>query len=468
MSLSLNYPFTNPSNYTYNTDEITITGTASKLKDQRPPDSTFYVNYNTDVNGNWGNGVLTGSPVGGAGVLSGRLYLAFNDSRHVNYDAIANADSIQTGCIRLRYIPIYNGAPPSSFHMFSIGKADSDLKNVITLAHFNTGQLNLGIFDKDGIGIIQQNLGAWSVSNGTSYEIELNWNLTDGATRVFVNGIQFGATQTQTGTRDSNIGLFRVGNNYDATKISNFSINDIIIYSTVQHTANYTPDWSNIPETIYLKTNPETIYNAQFRTDSLESFVETSTKTGNDEVKYILRKDGVYYYHDGNSWVISDGTYAQANTAAEINTNASTYTTIPVDIQITDFKHSDDGSTTPILSNVEVTYDFAGQIPTLTEVTIWSFLRSLDSPLEGIEVKVRPVWVIGDTTIITGDFITQTTNGNGYFEFDMLIEDVDPTYLEWNIKDKIYKTNFINQSIVKFSELTILYQNETDIDLLGV
>jgi hypothetical protein len=77
------------------------------------------------------------------------------------------------------------------------------------------------------------------------YEFELNWDITAGASRLFVNGKQFGATITATGVRNSSIGLLRVGGGYDSTSplASNFGIEKLIIFNTVQNTADYTPGY---------------------------------------------------------------------------------------------------------------------------------------------------------------------------------------------------------------------------------
>ena len=284
MSVETNYPFTNPLNYTYNIDEIGISGGEQKLKDRRPPDATFYISYASNINANWGDGVLTGIPVGGASVSDGKLDLSYADNRYVDYSAIDNADVQQVGCVRFKYTPNYIGFPSfvTSLHLFTIAKDNEDLKNLITVSHLNTGQLNIEIRDSAGTIIIQQDLGAWSPVIGIPYEFELNFDITAGATRLFVEGVQFGATQTFTGTRDSNIGLFRVGSNYVPSRISNFKVEDVLIFSSVQHTTDYTPDWSNIYLTIYNIDNPLTIYKPIIRTDELISLVETSTKTGND------------------------------------------------------------------------------------------------------------------------------------------------------------------------------------------
>lgn len=618
MSINITYPYTEDLNYTFDSDKIEIingkaqlklqqddvdfnedfaddidfiydntkaefTGGLVRQKDQRPSNATFYASFTNNINGSWGNGILTGTAIGGASVSGGKLDLSFADVRYVNYNADLNADSQQVGCVRFRWIPDYSGYPSfvTSLHPFSISKDNNDIKNLITVSHLNTGQINLSIYNSAGIAIINQDLGLWGPNSGTTYEFELNWDITSGATRLFLNGTQFGATQTATGIRDSNIGLFRVGSNYTATRISEFKIEDILIFSTVQHTSDYTPDWTGIKEYIYLEnfvvlpemehtgdgsildfnslittqvgnprilleigrsgnklywdgnswsvsnetyiqsttladfnancdnlpvtgekygqftivfpdsniissiadltanmlinigyltTNPTIETNTSFRSDGLETFTETSTKIGNDQIKHILKKNGNYYYWNGIAWVISNETYTQSNTAIEIETNKTNFLTEGVGkyIKIKSFLHSDDGSTTPLLDNLIINYNFSGETLVLTEVVIYGYLRDIVDALENETIKVRSHWILGDKSIITGSIYSYTTYADGYFEITFNYEDVPPDYLEWRIKNKIYKTNFLEQDYVKFGELTILWQNTLNIDLLGL
>lgn len=210
----------------------------------------------------------------------------------------------------------------------------------------------------------------------------------------------------------------------------------------------------------YLTTNPTIETVSSFRSDELVNYLETSTKTGSDEIKAVLKKNGVSYYHNGISWVTSDNTYTQSNTATEILTYISTFTTIGVNIKIKWFLHSADGTTTPYLDNIYIEYDFSGELPTLTTITYYGYLRSITQYLTNESIKVRAAWTIGDSTIITDEWETIETNSIGYWEYDLVVEDVDPVYIEWWIQDTIYRTNFINNgdgTQVKFSELTVTY-----------
>jgi hypothetical protein len=456
MSVETNYTFTNPPNYTYDVDEIDISGGQQELLDRRPPNSTFYASYVSNINGNWGGGVLTGTPFGGASVIAGRLYLAANDLRYVDYDANLNADSQQTGCIRINDLRTgYNGIPATTQNFVTITKASGDNDNAVWIKHLSgTGNLNTQIRDATGGIIASITWGAWAPVAGTSYEIELNWDTTTGATRLFINGVQFGATNAAVGVRDANIALFRIGSDLNAGDTSFFTLGGILVFDAVQHTTNYTPDWSNIYETIYSLTNPTTIYNVPVRTDGLVSITETSVKPGSDEIKYILRKDSIDYYHNGSAWTISNGTYAQANTAAEINTNAATFTTVPINIQIVDFKHSADGSTTPTLSNVKITYNFAGVEPTLTEAVIWGWYYDIAGvPLSAKTIQVQVTrWLFGTRTVIDDDYMTVPITSEGYFEATFKYEDDIPIELKWLFDDYIIITDFL-AGIHRFKEI---------------
>jgi hypothetical protein len=457
--------YTTPTDYTYDTDLIEVTGGVAKLKDITPVDSTFYADYNTNINANWGVGTTTGSAVGGAAVSGGKLDLSFGDIRYVNYDAIGNADSLSVGCVRLRIIPNYSGIPAvDTQHPFTINASDGDVSNLVTLSHTTGGQINLGIFDSGGAPIIAANMGAWNPISGTTYEWEVNWNLTDlgggqGATRVFIDGVQLGSTQTQIGTRDANINLFRVGSNFDGTKTSNFKIEDIIVFSKPQHSNNYTPDWSNISATKYSLTNPTIEYNTVVCTDGLISFLETSNISGSDLIKHVLKKDADYYYWNGSAWVVSDETYAQSNTAADINTNAAAFTAVSVEMQLKSFLHSDDGSTTPELDQIVINYLFAGSPPTLSEAVVWGYLYDAEGALslKTVTVKTSPDTVIAeDAAIFSGDEVSTTTETTGYFEITIKYIGTKPSRLIWNVNGRTIFTNFPKRATVTFSELEII------------
>ena len=335
--------YNNSSEYQFDSDKIEVDSGLAKLKDLVSAEETFYANYNTNINGNRGNGVLTGTAYGGASVSGGKLDLAHSDERYVDYSAVGNADSQQVGCVRFKVAMNYSGAPGRDRWLFCIAKSNNDIKNVIQLRHSKSGAyLRLHMYDKDGVQIVEHLCGQFLPVAGTEYEIEVNWDLTTGATRLFVNGIQNGSTYSGTALRDSNIGLLRIGSDYDAGGIdSNFTIDDFQVFSDVQHTTNYTPE---SPSEIKYADDSPTIYKTLG--DGIANIAEWPTFTetlgaGNEgSVKYQISEDGSnWYYWNGSSW-ISAGV-SDYNTYSEINVNIDEFSTSANKIYVKAFLISD-------------------------------------------------------------------------------------------------------------------------------
>lgn len=329
-SIIYNEDFSDDTDFIYDNTKAEFIGGKVQQKDQTPTDATFGANYDSDINGNWGNGILTGTAIGGALVDSGKLDLSFDDIRYIDYDANLNADSQQTGCIKFKITPNYNIGPSSENGIFVICKNPGDHTNMIFIRHSSGGAFRIHLYDKDQNLIEEKYLGTWAPVLGQEYEMEINWNITIGETRVFIDGIQKGTTATGTGIRDSNINLLRIGSGRDATQNSNFKIDDLIIFSTVQHTANYTPGYSVTKKYVESKIElPEFIHS---ETDS-SSLSATTVESGTP--KYIVNN----LYWNGSAWVTSDGTYLQANTISEVSTNIGslpTHTVLNIDIVFTD------------------------------------------------------------------------------------------------------------------------------------
>lgn len=315
-------PYTNPAEYTFDDSKIEIESGIAKLINLTPTNETFYVNYNTDINGNRGLGILTGTAVGEASVSDGKLDLAHTDKRYVNYDAHLNADSQQVGCVRFKITPTYSNAPTTDRWFFCIAKAHNDIKNVIQLRHSNSGAyLRLHVYDKDGNFIVEHLFGQFLPVAGTEYEIEVDWDFTTGATRLFINGTQNGSTCTSTCLRDSNIGLLRIGTDYDAGlyTYSQFKIDDFQVFSTVQHTANYTPE--SVPETTYADDSP-TIYKTSgdglVNIEEWIAFTEILGDGNEGSVRYQLSDDGsIWLYWNGSIWALAGA--SDYNTSGDCN-----------------------------------------------------------------------------------------------------------------------------------------------------
>lgn len=528
--------------FNYDPTKAEFVGGKLQQKDQRPAGSTFGANYGSSVNANYADGDPNGTAYNGAAVVSGKLDLSGLANKYIDYDANLNADMQQVGCLRFKWTPKYSGAGNFQY-LITIVDGPGLANNRLRLYHQST-LLFLNISDSAG-GSIISTAEAFSPIADTEYEIEVNWDLTNGETRLFVDGIQLGITHPGTGTRDANIGLVRLGKDLNLNGNANFLIDDLIFFNAVQHTSNYVPGYSVIdyiysanniilPEMeytgagtlvsfdafatveggsprytlqvgrsgdylywdgaawsvsdgtysqandaatfnsnvgdldiegeiygqfkihftdsntisdidtltasltaqIYPLTNPSIVFTETIDTESLSAFSETATKTGNDEIKYILSKNNVQYYWDGSAWITSDGTYAQSNTAAEIEANKTTFTTEGVELAIKMLLHSDTGVTTPEVTLVSVSYDFwGGNIDAPHKTIVFGVCYGEDGnllPDVDIAIILSKKEVTYNTEIILFDIptIEVTSDPNGYWEAE-LIDTVNMDGAKW-------------------------------------
>ena len=96
------------------------------------PNATFWATYTDSVNGNFGLGDTTGTPVGNAVISNERLDLASNDLSYVSYDGVGNASYVQTGAIKFKFTPNFNYPAPSSQDIF-LSEEISSFNNLIKI-----------------------------------------------------------------------------------------------------------------------------------------------------------------------------------------------------------------------------------------------------------------------------------------------------------------------------------------------
>lgn len=370
--------FDSSTGFTFDTTKSEITGGLLQQKDTRPTDATFGATYTSVIDGSWGGGTLTGTGTGSPTITGNKLDLSGGTNKYVSYDANLNADSQQVGTIKFKLTPDYTGFPAATQTLFVITEADANNDNEIAVEQVTGGAINVRLRNETGSLLSYTNQGSFNAISGNTYEFELNWDLTTGATRLFIDGVQKGSTITTTGTRDANIGLLRIGAALSGTGSPDFLMEDLVVFSTVQHTANYTPGYT-LNDTIYLEdliTLPAFTYSG---TGDIKQFTAfATTQTGSQ--KYNI--DG--QYHNGTSWVTSDDSLAQMNTVAEINTNIATL----------------------------------GAKDTLTLKTRWSVASNTQESVNTLTLS----YGIGDKIVIAAGLTSAAASGNRVFSYTSKLE----------------------------------------------
>lgn len=315
--------FDDDTDFIYDSSKTEFISGVLRQKDQRPENATFFASYTSSLNGNWGNGVLNATNVGGVLNAGFVEFLGAASTKYIDYPASLNVGaSFQVGAVRFIIRPGYSGTPGTA-QSFMRMTDDGINRSVVSILHTSGGDLEWRIYDSAGTLISSASLGTWVPVSGTSYEFEINWDFNSGATRLFINGTQMGSTLASTATMGFP-DVIRVG---DASVVGtpsvypNFSLGSLLVFSTVQHTANYTPG-ALISETLY---GPDEITLPAFEYDGLgdiQSFDSASIIDSNSP-RYILNDK----YWNGSSWVTSNGTYSQAVSASTLISQISSFPT---------------------------------------------------------------------------------------------------------------------------------------------
>ena len=537
------------------------------------PNRLFYNDF-ASLNAAYSGGVATGTPFNGAAVSGGKLDLraASGVDRYVTYQAFNNCSSVK-GAVRLKYTPAYSGSPGTTQQIFTAVDASGGLNNSIVIEHQSSGDLRYQIRDSAGAGVVVL-AAAWVPVSGTEYEIEMNYDSTGGseAYRIFVDGVQLGATLTTAVARTAypNPGFIVIGASYNLAKAANFEIDDLQLFDEPQHTANYTPVAAipfkygasvvDVPDAVYgvlptdfqlvqwgsnanaqpqfilggywwdgaawsisngtyaestsagtivsniatfpllvgtnalsikipfpasntqgivTSTTPRAESNGYSQTDEtvttnsyvqmdcLMAFSAVDTAAGSDEVRYLLARYNVvggsptYMWWDGAAWSVSNGTYAESNTPADINTNAMALDlTTGYYVRFFVFLHSDDGLTTPSVESITYDYCFFVFPGTLSKCFVYGWLTEVDCAFFAdatvtIQNK-KPFYHSGYLIPVSEQ--TFTVDASGYWEAEIIetesvqvpgADPAEPGYtFKINYTDPIAKTVTYNNIVV--------------------
>ena len=311
--------FASSTGFTFNASASQFTAGKVEQIDKQPTNSTAIATYTSSADFNYGSGTLTGTLAGGAAIAGSRLDLSGGTGKNLTYTA-TNKINAAVGTIKFKYIPNYTGNPAGTVDLIRFKNADgvstASNSNEIRIKHDTASAWRLDVKNNVGGAVVtNQGFGTSVLTSGTSYEIEFNWDFLTGAHRLFIDGVQQGGTQTWTSTRSNNttdVTYLKLGETY-----ANNFVEDLVIYTAVQHTTNYTPGYT-LEETKYLAdliTYPLFTYSGVGNITSFNSL--TTTETG------VVRHSMNGFYWNGSAWVASDNSYAQMNSTATINSNIS-------------------------------------------------------------------------------------------------------------------------------------------------
>lgn len=202
-------------------------------------------------------------------------------------------------------------------------------------------------------------------------------------------------------------------------------------------------------------TDCPTIKNTDvIKTQGITSIAIVDTGDTVFSIKYTIEVDGIEKYWNGSSWAISEG-FVESNSSEQIESNISTLNlSSGSDIRFVAYLCSTNGASTPVLSSIEIIYDFYGGTAIKPDLcVVWGHIHDItDEASENVTVQVQSENVSGyqDEILVTTTPKTITPDSTGYWEVSLFAsEDLSPVtnynFLFSGVKFSLYKTKIIPQ-----------------------
>lgn len=429
------YPFTTAGNYTYDSAKIEVTGGVAKLKGAEAVYAQWHMNESSGTN------VPDSSPNGYDGTtvnmedadwvaakLNNGLRLD-GANEYVNCGNIANFERTQAFSIEAwikttatgqDICTRYSGGKGFISYVAAAGTIFFTVRNAAgtnEASRYSQGTVTDGLWHHVVI-----TYDGSSLNTGIKIYLDGSDNTNTGSGANTLSASILTTTNLIIGGR-TNSGNF------------NGDIDEVVIYTKVlsaaEVTARYNSGSGTESEGI-VTTNPTIVPNTGFAfTTALSAFTETATKPSGSEIKYHVSPDdgSTWYYWTGAAWAVTDDTYTQANTAADVNTNIGSLAASGT-FKFRALLHSDDGTETPELDNIHVTEPVtysttddlyvdtkaASQIDG-TDVIEWSTLTDVSDEPANTEIRVlfsvdgRSTW-LGWTGSAWDTVVGATTRAN--------------------------------------------------------
>jgi len=155
-------------------------------------------------------------------------------------------------------------------------------------------------------------------------------------------------------------------------------------------------------------------------------FLEEVTTPANTAIKYAIDVNGQNMYFDGAAWVNSDGTFLQANTELEMQTNLDTLLSISSTIKILIILETTDSQVSPDIASLTVQFDFGALDPGVPlKCQVFGYIKDIEGlPISGAIVSFEPDRETKEyreaASFIIAKTISKTTDTNGFFSINLI------------------------------------------------
>jgi len=359
--------FSDSEAFTFDAEKIEFAEGKAKLKKVSYPNEAGYYNFNTDddldpIRGAYSM-TLVGVPSNTATVSGGKLnFVDSNQSRAVLSKDILDPTK---GTIHFKFTPNFADTTLKQY-IFSVFDPTLTNPTLIELSalHSALGGVNFSLIVKDSSGstVFTQTKRIDPLVAGQEYDMKLCYDFVAGNSRFFLDGVQgWESSATATMTFGASH-TFQIGEARVHIENADFSIDDL----QISNIATESDDTGFAVPVAEFKDYPNgdssnILSDLPMYMSDLIAFDSAETKLEQDEIKYQMKYRGNAYYIVDNVATISDGSYAQSNTLAEIQASlALGEIDISPDspVQMITLLHADDGYSTPEIESMTLGYGF--------------------------------------------------------------------------------------------------------------
>jgi hypothetical protein len=356
-SPSYDWDFSTPSDYTYDSAKIEVSGGMARLKGTTPINPAGWWHFNegsgivaADSSGNGNTGGLYGN-----GVLPTWMAWKLNDCLDFHGNSYVSADNSLT----------LNITESISIEVWLNIHTDGNYKGIVGKNYSSSYMLSTG---NDGDKAISFYYGEWQIIKLNAFTLD-TWHHVivtfDRATTtatMYIDGSVVASDPAFNPTVVGDEGVIGIAIQpyTDWDYVLDGKLDEVVIYDralTSDEVAfRYNSGIGTEAMSGYFTDNPSIVGNIGFIKPSTPiSFTETSTKPVDTEIKYhVSSDDGVTWnYWNGGAWVITDNSYTQANIASEVNTNISSLG-VGGTFKFRALLNSTTGISTPLLDNIHI------------------------------------------------------------------------------------------------------------------
>jgi len=412
--------FDNDTGFTYDNTKSEFSSGKLQQKDNRPANSILGATYTNTEDLSFaadGFGSLSANISGGAAVSGGKL-VCDGAGVGVYYSSSLIGDLSGNLVLKFKYTPTYSTAPPTNVNIVTFAPV-SGTSNRILIFHSPAG--NSVRITANGLSAVV--FDTWEPVAETEYTFEVIIN--SNSVTLFIDGVQLGGSKTISPGQGTDAVCLYVGSFPGTYNESAGSFDNVILYSAASQSASYI-----VPEAAYLETNvvlPELQHVGDGAILSFEEFV--TVESGTPRYTLQIGRSGNYLYWNGAVWAVSDGTYAQSNSASIFNSNVST---LPVSGEIYgQFKiHFETSNTQSFVDTLTATLiENTGYLTTNPSAVSDSFRTDTINSFESVETKagldeIKYVflkdgvqywhngvdWVVSNSTYAESNTLTEVQN----------------------------------------------------------